>query len=166
MRIVLPVRCFVRVRPAVTALVLAAGLCPPAAAQDPAGLWVGSYVCAQGVTALDLSLTADDSGGVAGVFHFGALPPHPAVPEGCFRMAGRLDPLGRTLTLAPVAWLLHPTGFVMVGLRGRFGPDGATLVGTVQGPGCTTFAVRRVSALAPRDPACAPQVASVAAPAD
>ena len=128
----------------------------------PAGTWIGSYTCAQGVTALDLSLTADGGNRVRGIFHFASLPPRHQVPEGCFRMAGRFDPQTGALTLAPGEWLRRPPGYVTVGLRGVVTPDGGTLAGRVEGPGCTSFTLRRAAAPLPRPPSCAASAPAVA----
>nr|MDA8248243.1 hypothetical protein [Rhodospirillales bacterium] len=137
----------------------------PAAAQGPAGAWVGSYVCAQGLTALDLTLDSPDGTTVTGIFHFATLPPHRAVPEGCFRVTGRFDKATGTVTLSPAGWLLRPAGFVTVGLSGAVSPDGTMLAGRVYGPWCDTFTVRRAAALPPRAAACTPRPDLVASAA-
>jgi hypothetical protein len=129
------------------AALLLAGLLAgaPAAAQDGLrGTWRGDYVCAQGNTALALSLEQRKDGTIAALFHFEAAPDNPEVPTGCFAMEGRLDPTTGDLALAPRRWLLRPGGYVMVGLVGRVTPEGV-FEGSVRGPGCTTFRVERVS---------------------
>lgn len=139
-----------------------AGAQAPAVASE----WAGTYTCAQGVTALDLSLAMTGGTGVEAVFHFGSAPPHREVPEGCFRMQGTFERATGVVTLSPTAWLLQPPGYVMVGLRGRITPDGGTLAGQVTGGFlCGAFTLRHVAAAPPRVAACSqvPPVIALAA---
>jgi hypothetical protein len=118
----------------------------PAAAQDGLrGTWRGSYACAQGETALALSLEPRKDGSIAALFHFEAVPDNPDVPTGCFAMEGRFSAATGELALAPARWLSRPAGYVMVGLVGQVTPEGV-FAGAVRGPGCTGFRVERVSA--------------------
>jgi hypothetical protein len=134
------------VRRAAAALLAAAIGATPAVAQDGLrGTWRGGYVCAQGPTALALSLEPRKDGTVAALFHFEAAPDNPEVPTGCFEMQGRINPATGELALAPQRWLLRPGGYVMVGLVGQVTPEGV-YAGRVRGPGCTEFRVERVSA--------------------
>lgn len=103
------------------------------------GVWVGTYVCAQGET--DLRLTIDDrgDGGVGGAFEFRTSDNQ----AGSYSMVGNRD--GDTLTLDGHEWLEEVPDFDMVGLRadleGR--DDTETLSGTVEGAGCTEFTAER-----------------------
>ncbi len=131
-------------------LLLLAG---PAAAQEDgiAGTWTGTYVCAQGNTAVSLTITPEGDGPrVGALFHFEAVPDNPDVPTGCYEMAGEYDALRRRLRLSPWRWLRRPPAYVMVGLDGLLSPDGSTLAGQVKGPGCSDFLVTR--AARPADP--------------
>lgn len=128
------------IRPLAALLLL---LALPARAQDGvAGTWTGHYTCAQGNTAMALTITAQKDQRVTALFHFEAAADNPEVPTGCYEMAGTYDAASGQLRLSPWRWLLRPPFYVMVGLDGRLAADG-TLAGEVQGPGCTSFAVTR-----------------------
>ncbi|GAB0119410.1 hypothetical protein [Acidisoma sp. 7E03] len=103
------------------------------------GSWSGVYRCAQGLTGAHLTLVVAPDGTAEGLFEFYAITQNPGVPRGCFEMSGHLDQAGH-LALAPGAWRLQPPGYVAIGLTGA--EDGADrLVGEVQGPGCSVFAL-------------------------
>ncbi len=126
----------------VVALLLLLAL--PASAQDGArGTWSGHYTCAQGNTALSLTITPLEGSRVSALFHFEAPANNPGVPTGCFEMLGDFDPASARLELRPWRWLHRPPGWVMVGIDGQIGADGLGLTGTVRGPGCTVFALTR-----------------------
>ena len=115
-------------------------------AQAPAAIWSGSYDCAQGETALTLTVRpAGKDGQVTALFRFGGTPANPSVPDGCFLMYGTWR--GNHLSLQAGAWLLQPGGYVTVDLDGTASPDKRRLSGQVDGPGCTTFRLVQV----PRD---------------
>ena len=111
------------------------------------GQWSGTYVCAQGLMALDLSMEEADGGRTTALFHFSPDPINPHVPEGCFTMAGHFYAAGRWLILQPGEWLIRPPRYVTVGLDGLLDPLTGVISGRVTGaPGCTRFTLRRVSA--------------------
>lgn len=119
-------------------------LAAPAAAQDGiGGTWRGAYVCAQGNTALALTIEPRKDGTLAALFHFEAAPDNPEVPTGCFEMNGRHDPATGRLAFSPVRWLRRPPFYVMVGLEGRVSGGGQRIEGRVLGPGCTVFMLDR-----------------------
>jgi opacity protein-like surface antigen len=131
------------------ALLLAAGLivllpAGASAADDVAGDWQGTYVCAQGAT--ELTLQVEQAGGnqVTALFHFYAGAENPLVPEGCFEMSGVYDAATGRIDLGAGRWMLRPTGFVTVDLSGTVNRDGSEMTGAVAGPGCSTFSLRRV----------------------
>ena len=131
-----------RRRAAALLLCLAAA---PAAAQEIAGSWRGTYTCGQGNTALTLTIAALDKERVSALFHFEAAPDNPGVPSGCFEMSGRFDARTGRLALAPGFWIARPQGYEMVGLEGQLGADGMAMSGRVDHPTCTSFQlVRRV----------------------
>lgn len=121
------------------AAMLSLGCAQAEAAPLHSGVWSGVYQCAQGLTGARLSLSVGPDGAATGLFEFYAVKNNPTVPRGCFEMAGRVDADGR-LALAPGAWRLHPAGFVTVSLAGQQ-IAGNRLVGQVQGPGCSSFAL-------------------------
>lgn len=130
------------------ALLLALGLAAssPLRAQDSGaaldGTWRGSYRCAQGLTALTL-LIQSAGNDLAARFEFSAHPNNPGVPSGSFTMVGRFDPTSRMIALRPLSWVERPPDYLMVGLSGTVDGGGATISGTVETEGCSTFEVAR-----------------------
>lgn len=104
-------------------------------------VWRGAYHCAQGTTGVTLTLLVQPGGRLQGLFEFYPVTANPAVPQGCFEMAGLIDPEHR-VTLTPGPWRRQPAGYVTVGLIGQE-IDSNRLIGTVDGPGCSTFALVR-----------------------
>jgi hypothetical protein len=135
-----------RKRWGLTAALLA--LAGPVAAAPLDGVWTGTYVCAQGVTALDLFIATRPGAAPSALFHFGD--GSPARPEGCFAMQGAVNP--GALAFTATHWLLRPDGYVTVNLLGSVGAGGV-YAGWVDGPGCTSFTLQRRAA-APLPKAC------------
>jgi hypothetical protein len=108
-------------------------------------VWQGHYDCSQGATGLTLTLQIGDTGQVQALFAFYPVTTNPGVPNGCFEMRGPLDTAGH-LALAPGAWLLHPPGYVRVGLTADLSGD--SLHGTVSGPGCSDVILSRITSQA------------------
>ena len=118
-----------------------------AAAQTPPVAWTGAYYCAQGVTAVTLTVQPTGQGNKANaLFHFKADKSNPGVPEGCFAMSGTFD--SQQMQFKATDWLLHPAGYVSVDVLGHITPDGQFVSGVVTGPGCGFLSLRR----AKRDP--------------
>jgi hypothetical protein len=131
-------------------IVLAAEAAPAEAPEDrwlPDGLphdnpfalnriWVGDYDCPQGRT--DLVLRVIDVGGdrVRAIFDFHHAPTNAA---GQFLVAGRYDGESGHVNLAPGAWLLHPEGYVTVGMSGHVSADGARFEGKITAAECGDF---------------------------
>jgi hypothetical protein len=120
---------------------------PPSQSQAQAaainGLWKGSYVCAQGATSLQLTITTAGSGdGVQATFNFYSTADN-TVPTGSFAMQGTFS--GGVLTLDGDHWIVQPPSYQMVGLTANVqGTSPATITGQVtNGVGCTTFAIQR-----------------------
>jgi hypothetical protein len=125
------------------------------ATPDPTGEWIGTYTCIHNQTALRLGIRTQADGTLSVLFRFGGLPSNPSVPRGCFTLTGAFDPISRKVTLSPERWLLHPPGFVMVGLDGKLDPDGSRLAGTITGgSACTTFDVERSVSSGAGDDSC------------
>lgn len=138
---------------------LAAFLFTPtlALADSLSGVWVGRYVCAQGVTALTLTIVdnADAEEGAAhditAVFAFSAAPENPDVPSGAFTMSGRHDPHDEVYLRAE-QWIERPDAYETVNLIGRRTElrEGEFIRGIVVFPtfprACTIFEVRRAHA--------------------
>jgi hypothetical protein len=113
-------------------------LAGPAVAAQFDGVWAGTYECAQGTTPLELFISTAPDGAPAALFHFGD--GSPALPEGCYAMRGEAHP--GALAFTATGWLLRPDGYVTVNLLGSIDSGGA-YTGWVDGPGCSTFALRR-----------------------
>jgi|GEM_PF-1599551 len=114
----------------------------PAVAGPMDGVWVGDYTCAQGKTALALTIRQAPNGAQV-LFQFSGTAVNPTIPAGSFEMMAAADPFSGALVFKPVRWVQQPSGYSMVGLRGTL-HDQNTLMGEVTGaPGCTTFIVRR-----------------------
>jgi hypothetical protein len=131
-------------RRAATGLLLALVAAPAAAQTGFGGTWRGTYVCAQGNTALALTIAPRKDGTVSALFHFAAAPDNPDVRTGCFEMQGRAGDTPGEIALRPVRWLRRPANYLMVGLDGAISADGGRIEGLVRGPGCTVFRVERI----------------------
>lgn len=140
-----------------TMVLAASGTALPEAAADPApaapeplpGLqkvalppvivFRGTYVCAQGLTVLELLVVEDEA-----IFHFSAAPSNPHVPSGWYSMRGTVDLARGLLRLMPERWMNRPgESWSMVGLDGVSRDGGRSFQGEVAGPGCTTFSLSR-----------------------
>jgi hypothetical protein len=100
--------------------------------------WSGSYVCGQGPTQVQLHVKRGGTE-VQGVFAFVTK----NKTTGSFNMTGAYDTAARHLHLNAGNWVSQPPGFVTVNLDGTVSADGHGFSGTVQGPGCSTFSLRR-----------------------
>ncbi len=118
-----------------------------AAPPDIVGEWRGKYVCAQGVTSLDLTVGLTKSGGLAATFRFGPLPENPEVPEGAYAMSGAWNPAKREAILKGLRWVRLPDGYAMVDLHGRVSPAGDRYTGTIPFSGCSWFELWRMEPL-------------------
>lgn len=112
---------------------------------DVAGVWQGRYDCAQGSTGLTLTIRHAGDTHLHALFHFYAIKSNRDVPEGCFEMSGSYAPANGKVDLSAGRWLLRPPGYVTVDLSGTADSDGRELRGTVDGPLCTSFELRRVA---------------------
>jgi hypothetical protein len=111
--------------------------------RDITGSWTGGYVCAQGVTALRLTITRKAGDAVAATFSFGPRAENPGVPKGSYEMRGSYDAKAGHLKLDGVRWIDAPSGYVMVGLEGWLRGSGIYISGDVAGPGCAHFDITR-----------------------
>ncbi|HST37231.1 MAG TPA: hypothetical protein VLK25_11450 [Allosphingosinicella sp.] len=109
-----------------------ATLATPAAAQQrlQPGLYVGEYLCGQGLTALRLAI--EDAGGnrQIGVFDFGG---NGGLPSGAYTVRVMRD-RGGGYTLTPLRWIRRPADYVMVGARLQ--RRGEQLSGAITDPRC------------------------------
>lgn len=109
-----------------------------------AGLYEGTYICAQGKTKLQLSIAPADDGTIVALFRFYL--PRASKDGFAFSLRGRFNGSNRTLQLNPMKWeTVAPVDYVMVGMNGRFDPNRGigAIDGTIPMTGCTTFQVDR-----------------------
>lgn len=82
-------------------------------------VWDGRYECAQGVTAVKLTLDVEPDGRARAIFDFGPLADNPTLPNGSFRLRGTAKPIDDAIeiNLQPDEWIDRPDNYEMVGLR-------------------------------------------------
>lgn len=119
---------------------------PTAEAAGIAGTWEGRYVCRQGPTGMQLTVTGGKTNEVSAVFRFFALPENPGIAAGEFALRGSYDPATGALDLTPDRWLKQPPGYQMVGVKGSLARDGSRLNGSIALAGCRGFELARAQA--------------------
>jgi hypothetical protein len=110
-------------------------------------LWQGRYLCAQGPTALTLTLDLSPDGRAAAVFDFGPLPENPTVPNGRYLVDGTAfrHPDGAVdVALRPDRWITQPPDYVMVGLVVAIDAPGRAGRGRIDQPDCGAVELARV----------------------
>jgi len=108
---------------------------------DPAhalvGLWRGSYVCRQGETAVEISITDFDAkGAIKATFHFFNMPGQTNAAEGEFALSGQYDPALGKLTMTAGEWIKQPENYVTAGFVAYWRPPATTMAGTVDNNAC------------------------------
>jgi hypothetical protein len=122
------------------------GINAGAMAATPAdGVFRGTYRCAQGLTALTLSVFSGNRGAIRGVFNFYAHPSNPGVPTGTFDQRGTFTVANKRVQLLPGKWIAQPAGWVMVTIDAKLSADNNRITGKVIGNGCTTVDLTRLS---------------------
>ena len=118
------------------------------------GVWHGTYICAQGLTGLTLTISGSAADAIGAEFQFYAVAQNPGVPSGRFRMSGVFDGAASVLVLEPGDWLERPPGYLTVGLRTLVAFDLEQMTGTISGPGCGQVRLSRdqLSAIHPSLP--------------
>ncbi|MFT3698935.1 MAG: hypothetical protein QM831_37655 [Kofleriaceae bacterium] len=96
-------------------------------------VWHGTYVCAQGKTAVTVRLHHDGDS-VTGTFEFGPVPENPNVPHGLYEIKGSIH--GDSLTIEAGAWIEHPDHYVTVGFTGEMTHDHRLFHGHITFGGC------------------------------
>jgi hypothetical protein len=112
-------------------------------------VWQGSYVCAQGITSVRLTIETSSKGGAMAKFEFGPHRDNPKVPTGRYWMTGtvQVNPRGALeVALAPDRWAEQPTGYVMVGLHATSDLEQHSLAGRIDFRSCGKISVKRVEA--------------------
>lgn len=113
---------------------------PPAPSCPLRAGWAfsGSYLCAQGDTAVTLRVLDVRGTSVRTEFVFAHAP---TAVAGRFTLRGTC--VGDEVTLVPEAWVQRPDGYIMVGMRGALSAGATRYEGTMMHPSCGTFALRR-----------------------
>lgn len=115
----------------------------------PFSVWVGSYTCPQGITALRLSIEARPDGEAVATFEFGPHPDNRDLPRGEYRMTGtvRLLPRGHLrMKLVPDRWITQPDGWTMTGLSATSDLEQQTLEGRIDSAACGELSAKREDA--------------------
>jgi hypothetical protein len=108
--------------------------------------WRGRYECAQGVTALQLTLDVDPNGRAAAIFDFGPLADNPSIPAGSYRMTGSATPTDDaiTVTLEPEAWISQPDDYMMVGIQAGIDASRRGMRGRITHASCGWIDLKRI----------------------
>jgi hypothetical protein len=100
---------------------------------------VGAYDCPQGHTELTLRVVDVRGLRVRAIFDFHHAPTDAA---GQYLMAGTFDEQNGDVVLRPGPWIIHPDGYVPVGMVGRVSREGTRFSGRIPFPGCGGFQLR------------------------
>jgi hypothetical protein len=108
-------------------------------------VWVGQYVCSQGVTELRFHVAGVRGDRVRAVFDFHHVP---SGAVGRYEMRGTWYPAERRAVFVAGAWIDQPPGYITVDMEGRVHPDGRRFGGQIvtDSPGCSWFRLVRRSA--------------------
>jgi hypothetical protein len=108
-------------------------------------VWTGRYECAQGVSALQLTLDVEPDGRARAIFDFGPLADNPTVPNGSYRLRGTAVPADDAITvsLQPDEWIDQPENYVMVGIQGGIDAQRHSLRGRILNDSCAWLDVKR-----------------------
>ncbi len=108
------------------------------------GVWVGTYICTQGETAVQLSISPGDTPDVLNVLQdFGPTPNNPNVPRGENTMTASM--VDGNLLFVPGKWINQPEHYISIpiSIPGPIDVQTRTLSGRRLGAGCTTLTVTR-----------------------
>lgn len=109
-------------------------------------VWRGFYECAQGRTAVQLTIDIEPTGATTAIFDFGPHADNPGVPPGSFRLSGTSREQGKTIAfqLEPDRWISQPPAYEMVGVAAVVGSRRQRMKGQITNPACATIDVQRV----------------------
>jgi len=103
--------------------------------------WLGTFVCAEGLTQLALVIDSVSGSTIHARFDFDSAG---GASLGSVELTGSFDSSTREATFTPGAWASQPTaGWSTVGLEGSVDLSGEEFSGTVTGTGCGAFSVHR-----------------------
>lgn len=108
-------------------------------------VWIGRYECAQGVTAVQLTLDVEPMGRARAIFDFGALADNPTVPNGSYRLRGTYEAKDDAVDvwLQPEEWIDRPDNYEMVGLHAGIDASRRGLRGRILNDACSWFDAKR-----------------------
>ncbi len=108
-------------------------------------IWTGRYECAQGVTAVKLTLDVETDGRARAIFDFGPLADNPTIPNGSYRLVGTATPADDAITvsLQPDEWIDRSDGYEMVGLQGGIDAQRRGLRARILNSNCDWLDVHR-----------------------
>lgn len=98
-------------------------------AEGITGKWVGTYICGQGRTGLNLTISSSLNT-LDAVFAFYPTKEKPQVEKGSFSLLGEVYENG-TFKLKSHAWIDRPKGYGMVDVSGNINSDFTELVGKI-----------------------------------
>lgn len=108
-------------------------------------VWEGTYICAQGLSSMTLTIDVDAMGAAMVRYDFGPVPSNPVVPQGAFILRGavRRADAGFTGELEPTEWIDHSDGYLMLPLSLET-TDGILLTGRIHHDSCHDFQATRL----------------------
>lgn len=108
-------------------------------------VWEGTYVCAQGLSSMTLTIDVDAMGAAMVRYDFGPVPSNPVVPQGAFILRGALRRVdaGFLGELEPTEWIDHPDGYLMLPLSLETDDD-LHLRGRIHHDSCHDFRATRM----------------------
>jgi hypothetical protein len=105
----------------------------------------GTYVCAQGLTAMTLSIRGIGNTTQTGIMTFAPTAESRfRFAPGVYTVQGTFDPQSGELALQPVQWVQQPPGFIFLPMEGSSTDGGDTFTGRMVGGGCGAFRIFRV----------------------
>ncbi len=109
------------------------------------GTWKGTYICGQGETGVEVSVTATNSDAkLRGMFRFYSLPGRGNAMPGEFGFVGRFDKNISSINTKPISWIRQPPGYTAVGFTGEISSTQREFVGRIDNPGCGAITLSKV----------------------
>lgn len=109
-------------------------------------VWEGTYVCAQGLAAVKLTIDVDSMGTAMARYDFGPVPSNPIIPKsGAFILVGEVQHRGGGAFIGELdarEWIVRPDNYFMVPLS-IASDDGVHLSGRIHHESCSEFQATR-----------------------
>jgi hypothetical protein len=101
------------------------------------GTWHGYYICGQGETGTEVSLTEiTEDGKVLGTFRFFNMPGMQNAVRGSYNVLGHYDFATKSLRLDPAGWIERPQGYTAVPILFPLANESEKLEGRILYAGC------------------------------